>query len=304
MYLLGLSRKEISEKMGRAYSSICTLLSKTIPEKVLNPTKINEADKIEIKKLLLENIPVGEISKKLNLDKYRVDHYYRKLLQIHGDKYKLSFQKSVFEKYEEDGIQSLSDTKMGKFIQILEMYKIKFKLAHGQKKNSKKKELIVKLNCSCCGKELSKNFTSLQSSIKLFETNGGKIHCMKCYKESQPGFGYKRLTKPSSNYWGIQLRKQYCISGNKSADIMMKINGKATYVKGFSDKKYGDDYILIAALFRDYYIIVNDLPNARNFPDEELFKLLKKHNMLKEYQEIKNKVNNLFTDLFVEENNA
>ena len=299
LYKLGLSRTEISKKVGYAYSTVCTYLGKIVPAKVLRLTRLSDESKGEIKTLLLENKSVAEISKKLNLHKYQVEHYYRRLIQLHGDRYKLETPKTVFEKFEEDGIGSLSDTKMGKYIQTLEIYNIKFKLSTEVKKN--RNVLLVTLNCSGCGKELSKNFTALQSCVKLLELNDGKIHCLECYKENAPGFSYKRIEKPTSKYWGIQLRKQTANSENISADIIMKINSKTTYIKGFSNKKFGENYILFAALFRDCYIILNDLPNARNFSDEELFELLKKYDMMTEYNEVKNKLDNLFNDLFVEE---
>lgn len=59
--------------------------------------------------------------------------------------------------------------------------------------------------------------------------------------------------------------------------------------------------MIFAAIFRDCYIVLNDLNNCRNFSDEELFEYLKKYDMLTEYNEIKNKLSNVFNDIFVEE---
>lgn len=290
-----------------------------IPLKIeikLNNTKnkpLTDQQKLSIKKLLLEKKSISEIGRELDIKKWVVYDYYKQLLDAFGDTYKLPTVKTIYERFIEGGTTNILDTNFGRSLKKLENFNINFRVFIKQFTDRvNNNDLTVEVKCSNCGKIMHKNYSGLIKCVKTLSIDNGVIYCHKCYNQRLSDPIYVKLNSPNT-FVGIPINK-----GNykyKSGDFMIddkgreiycasaivKVNGGSKQLKLFSYKKYGTNCMIFAAIFRDCYIVLNDLNNCRNFSDEELFEYLKKYDMLTEYNEIKNKLSNVFNDLFVEE---
>lgn len=280
----------------------------------LKYVQLSDEQKSEIEKLILEKTRLSEISKKLSIKRWVIVHHYRYLLKTFGDMYKLPANETIYGKFMSGGVDSILDTKFGQSLKKLESFNIPYKVFIKNFTNRvNNKDLTVEVACSKCGKIIHRSYAGLIRSVNASSFSIGELYCKPCYnrhlndpivtknKDVKVFVGVhvnKTKYKDSDFMLDDNGQKIYC------ANSVLKIDGESKSLKLFSYKKYGKNCILFAALFRECFIVLNNLPNIRNFSDIELLELLKKYGINDEYLEIKNKIDINFEHLFVDETNA
>ena len=169
-----------------------------------------------------------------------------------------------------------------KAVETLKNHNFEFKIIKGSNRST-----MIELTCIQCGDVTKYDPWSIMERFKNEDFT--ECLCYVCLKKITHSDNMSKVQIKKSNktgYIGVCIRNEKYKEGFL---VNLTYNKIRLIDKNFKDETFSDKTLIEAAVFREKYILENDLPHTRNFSDEELISNME---MLGEYSEI-DKIKNI-----------
>lgn len=260
MYLAKRKIKDIIIESGINKDKIGKLLNELFPDRGISEELKKKY--ITINNLYIKGMKVSDIMRNINVSKTGVyDALHR-------------FQTNLRE------IQDLSET-----IKRIEKLKPTVEVCSEKSKDIDAIITVVKTKCEHCKKDLKIQVSRFRT--RYLESKN-PIFCKKCkdmlfasdYLSKKP-----KMKSNTSGYIGVSI---HCNRKHKPLGFRLRVDYKRKILiqKYFFDDTLSDKTLLEAAIYREKYIIDNNIPHTRNFTDSELIsnmEMLGQHDEINKY---------------------
>ena len=184
-----------------------------------------------------------------------------------------------------NGNKDVSDTQYGMVVEYLNKNSIPFKIKYTKNK------YVFSVMCESCGNIIERQPKDFINKKKVQKNE--RIICKSCYQKDFACTDASKkplcIKKNNTGYIGVSYyTKRGKYNGYTS---QLKFEKNFLFRKYFYDPGLNIKTLIEAAVYREVYIIKNNLPHTRNFEDTELFSNMQMLGQTSELEEIKNILN-------------